>query len=79
MMIAPNSLAHQRDGVQRDGEEEAGYQRKVAKQELRGQVWSVDVPTGLSRSGVVAARNRRKHEGWYGVLLHRKGRGEARD
>ena len=28
MMIAPNSFARQKEGVQMEGEEEAGYQKK---------------------------------------------------
>ena len=57
MLIAPNSLARQKKGVQ--GEGEAGDQRK------RGQKGNpmpgADVPTGLSRSGVLDARSRRKN------------------
>ena len=34
-----------------------------------------DTFTGPSRSEVPDARNWRKHERWYGVPLHRKGRG----
>ena len=31
--------------------------------------------TGLSRSGLLDARNRRKQGRWHGVPIHRKGRG----
>ena len=45
-MIAPNSLAGQKEGVQAEGEEDTGNHRK------RGQ-------TGISRSGVLDTRNKR--------------------
>ena len=71
MMIATNSLAGQKEVVQ--GEGEAGDQRKGGQ---TGTTTSgASAPTGLSRSRVLDVRNRRKHGRWYGVPLHRKGRG----
>ena len=67
MMITPNSFAYQKEGVQ--GEEEAADQRKGSQ--TGTPTPGADVPTGLSRSGVLEARNRRK----YGVSFNRKGRG----
>ena len=68
MMIAPSSLA-----CQKEGEEEAGDQRKGVK--LGTSASGTDVPTGISLSVALNVRNRRKHGRWYGVSLHRKGRG----
>ena len=66
MMIAPNSLARQKEGFQGE-EEEAGDQRKG------GQIGTptpcVDTLTDLSRSGVLHATNKRNHGRWYGVPL----------
>ena len=59
MMIAPNSLARQKEGVQEKGEEgvqekgeeEAGDQRKGSQ--TGTQTSGADAHTGLSRSGVL--------------------------
>ena len=64
-MIAPNSLARQKEGVQ--GEE--GDQRKVGQ--TGTPMPGTDATTDLSQSGAIDPRNRRKHEWWYGVALHR--------
>ena len=56
-MIAPNSPARQKEGVQ--VEEEAGDRRKGGQ--IGTPTPGVDTPTGLSRSGVLDARNRRKY------------------
>jgi len=56
-MIAPNSLACQKEGVQGEGEEEVGDQTET-------QTSSTDVPKGLFRSGVLDVRSRRKHGRW---------------
>ena len=64
MMIAPNSLSRQKEGVQGEGEAEAGDQRKGGKTGTLTPV--ADAPTGLSRSGVLDARKRRKHGRWLG-------------
>ena len=72
MMITPNSPANQKKGVYEEGEEEAGDQRKGGQ--TGTPTSDADVPTGLSQSGVLGARIRRKHGRWYGVLLRRKGR-----
>ena len=76
MIIAPNSLAHQKKGAQREGDEEAGDQRKGGQ--IGTQTSGADAPTGLSRLGVLDARNSRKHGlgQWYEFPLHRKGRGQ---
>ena len=72
MMIAPNSLVCQKKGAQ--GKEEAADRRK------EGQTGTLmpgaDDPIGPSRSGVLDARNRRKHGRWCLVLLHRRSRGD---
>ena len=60
IIIAPNSLAHQRKGVQGEGEEEAGDQRNGGQ--TGTATLGVDAPTDLSRSGVLDVRNRRKHD-----------------
>ena len=74
MLIVPNSLTRQKEGVQAEGEEEVGDHRKGGQ--TGTQTSGVDAPIGLSRSGVLDARNRRKHGQWYGVPLYRKGRGD---
>ena len=71
MMIAHNSVASQKEGVQEEGDEEAGDQRKGGP--TGTPTTDVDAPTALSRSGVLDARNRRKHGQWYGVPLSEGG------
>ena len=77
MMIVPNCLARQKEGTQGEQEEEAEDRR------MGGQTGTstpgADVPTGPTQPGVSDARNRRKHGWWYGVLIHRRGRGGVRD
>jgi len=60
MMIAPPALtlARQKEGVQ--GEEEASDQIKGGQTTTLTS--GADSPTGLSRSGVLDARSRRKRE-----------------
>ena len=70
-MVSPNSLARQKKGVQGEGEEEAGDQRKVGQ--TGTPELGTDAPTSLFRSGVLDARNRRKHGRLCWVPLHRKG------
>ena len=53
-------------GAQGDGEEEAGDKKKEAKLELRRKAQSFPQ---VSPSGLLDARSRRNHGGWYGVLL----------
>ena len=72
MMIVPNSLAHQKKGVQEEVEEEAEDQRKGGQ--TGTPTLRPDTPTGLSQSRVLDVRNRRKHWWWYGFPLHWKGR-----
>ena len=72
IMIASNSLARQKDGVQEEGEEEAGDRRKGGQ--TGTPVSGTDAPTGPFRSGVSDARNRRKHGRSYGIPIYRKGR-----
>ena len=72
-MIAYNSLARQMEGVHGEWEEEAENQRK--RGQTRTPTSDADVPTGLSQSGVLDAKNSKKHGRWYGVPLQRKGRG----
>ena len=73
-MIPPNSLARQKEGFQ--GEEEAGYQRKG--DQTGTPTYCADAFTGLFRSGVVYAMNRKRHCG--GMVFHFTGKAEgARD
>ena len=39
IMIFPNSFAQQKEGVQREGEEEVGDKKREAKQEPRRKMW----------------------------------------
>ena len=59
MMIALNSLACQKEGVQGEVEEEAGDKKKQGQ--TGTPTSSVDAPTGQTRSGVLDTRNRSKH------------------
>ena len=59
MMIAPNSLDRQKEGVQGEGQEEVEDQRKRGQTGIPTSV--ADDPTSLSRSGVSDARSKRKH------------------
>ena len=72
MMIVPNSLVRQMEGVQEEGKEESGCKRKEGQ--TRTVTSGADAPTGLSWSGVLDERKRRKHGRWYVVPLHRKDR-----
>ena len=55
MMIVANSPVRQKEGLQGEGEDVAGDQRKEGQ---RGPPTpGEDVPIGLSRSGVLDARN----------------------
>ena len=72
MIIALNSLIRQKEGALGE-EEEAGGRKKVGP---TGNLKpSADALTGPTLSGVSDARNRRNHELWCGVLIHRSGRG----
>ena len=63
---------HQDDDYNEEEEETGG--RK--KGETTGTpTASADAPTGPTRSGVSDARNRRNHERWCEVPIHRRGRG----
>ena len=73
MMIAHYSLAHQEEGAQGEGEEEAEDQRKGDQTGI--PMSGANAPTGLSWSGVLDSRNRIKHGQWYEVPIHRIGRG----
>ena len=68
-----NSLVCEKEGAQGEEEEEAVDRRKGEPTETA--MPCVDAPTGLTRSGVSDARNRRKHEWWRGVPLYRKSKG----
>ena len=72
MMIAPNSLVHQKEGAQGQNEGEVGDRRKGNR--TGSPTSGTDAPTGPTRSGVSDAKNMRKHGRWCGVLLHRRGR-----
>ena len=72
MIFAPNSLVRQ-EGAQGEEEEEAGGRRKAGSTGFPTP--GADLPTGPTLSGVSDARNRRNHELWCGVLIHRSGRG----
>ena len=68
MMIAPNSVVRQKKGAQE--EEEAEGQRKGVP--TGNLTLGTDAPTGPTTwSGVLDARNRRKHGRWCGVSIHR--------
>ena len=71
MMIAPNFVDLQKEGVA--GEEEAGDQRKECQTEALTS--STDAFTGLSRSRMLDAMNKKKYGRRYGVQINRKGRG----
>ena len=71
-MVSPNSLARQKKGVQGEGEEEVGDQRKGGKITPTSDA---DTHTGLSRSEMLDARSRRKPGRWNRVSLHSMGRG----
>ena len=58
MKIALNSLAHQKEGVQEEGNEIAGDKRKGGQ--TGTPTPGADAPTGLSWPGVRNPRNRRK-------------------
>ena len=73
IMVAPNSFTRKREGVQKEGEEEMGDHRKGSQTGISTS--GANAPTGLSRSEVLDARNKKKHGRWYGVPFHRKGRG----
>ena len=65
MTIAPNSLSRQKEIVQ--GEVEVGDKKKGGQ--TGTPTLGADAPTGLSQSGVLDARNRRKRGRWY-PLIH---------
>ena len=74
MMIALNSLFRQKEVVQREEEEEeAGGPRKEGL--IGAPTPGADAPICPIRSGVLDARNRRKHGRWCGVLIYRRSRG----
>ena len=74
MMCAPNSLVCQKEGVQEEEEEEeAGGRGKAGP--TKTLTPGADAPMAQTRSGVLDARNRRKHGRCCGVPLHRRGRG----
>ena len=73
MMFSPDSFVRQMEGAQGEEEEEAGGRRMAGS--TGTPTPSVDVPTGLTWSGVSDARNRRKHGWWCGVVIHRRVRG----
>ena len=60
-MIAPKSLALQKEGVQRKGEVEAGYQRRRGQTETPTS--GAGASTGLSQSGVLDTSNRKNMDG----------------
>ena len=71
MVIVPNFLVRLNEGAQ--WEDEVGGRRKAG---LTGTPTpGADAPTGPSRLGVSDARNRRKHGRWFGVPLHKRGKG----
>ena len=72
----PNYVARQKEGVQREGEDQVGDQRNGGQ---TGTPTScANAPTGLSRSGVSDAKNRKKYSRWYGAPLHMNSRGGYR-
>ena len=73
MMIGPNSLVCQKEGVPGEEEEEAGGQRKGGS--TGTPTLGADASTGPTRYGVSDARNRRKHGQCCGVPIQMKGRG----
>ena len=74
MMMAPNSLIHQKEGVQ--GEEEVENRSKAGS--TGTPTPGADAPIGPTRSGMSDARSRRKDGRWCGVLIHRRGAERAR-
>ena len=63
-MFASNSLVSQKEGSQGEQEEEVGGRRKAGS--TGTPTPGVDAPVGLTRSGVLDARNKRKNGGGMG-------------
>ena len=69
MMFAPNTLVRYKEGAQREEEEEGGRRKAGSTGTLTP---GADAPIGATRTGVSAAKNKRKHGRWCGVQIHRR-------
>ena len=75
MMITPNPLVRQKEGAHGEEEKEAGYMRSKKGIIDRNSDARCGRSVGPTQSEVSDARDKRKHGGWCGFLIHRRGRG----